>query len=239
LTESGFAGSIAEVIEVGAVSMTVEHPLNHVIEFEVRRVWKKLPLGSYDFDDLMHFGYLGLLEAEARFDPDQGVQLASFAKYRIRGAILDGIRTGLGPYGRRHYDGLRKDFVAQANAARTTSDTEKGPEVTRQDVTFRQASDLNNTLLGAHPAMPVAMDAETALGWDQELSVMHQALNELNTLERKVLRAMYDLSLRDDSGAKLAKRMGLHRAQISRRHKSAMSKLRSLMRKIRRQTIDK
>ena len=45
-----------------------------------------------DLDDLIAFGNQGLLEAMSRFDPTRGVQMNTFAYYRIRGAVLDGVR---------------------------------------------------------------------------------------------------------------------------------------------------
>ena len=45
-----------------------------------------------DLDDLIAFGNQGLLEAKSRFDPTRGVQMNTFAYYRIRGAVLDGVR---------------------------------------------------------------------------------------------------------------------------------------------------
>lgn len=45
-----------------------------------------------DVEDLMGYGYRGLLEARERFDPTRGVAFKTFAYYRVRGAILDGVR---------------------------------------------------------------------------------------------------------------------------------------------------
>lgn len=45
-----------------------------------------------DVEDLVAYGMEGLLEARERFDPERGVRFAHFAYYRIRGAILDGVR---------------------------------------------------------------------------------------------------------------------------------------------------
>lgn len=49
------------------------------------------PSGA-DFDDLLGYGALGLVQAVDRFDPQRGVQFNTFAQSRIRGAILDGVR---------------------------------------------------------------------------------------------------------------------------------------------------
>lgn len=46
-----------------------------------------------ELDDLVHDGVLGLLECARRFDPARGVDFRTYAAYRIRGAILDGLRA--------------------------------------------------------------------------------------------------------------------------------------------------
>ncbi|MEE2756977.1 MAG: sigma-70 family RNA polymerase sigma factor [Myxococcota bacterium] len=208
-----------------------KHELHHVVESEVRKVLRELPPGAYEPGELLNYGYIGLLEAEKRFDPTLGTPLDAFARFRIRGAILDGLRTGLGRFGRSHYQRLRRDYIAHKK--------ENGDcTVTQADVTFREIDRYAETLLKNHPVMPSPNNAEDALAWGQELAVMRQAIEELNTKERRVIRAVYDLSLRDDSGAKLAERLGIHRSQISRKHHAVISRLRAVMRRIRRKTID-
>ena len=44
-----------------------------------------------ELDDLIAYGQIGLLEALQRFDEDRGLQFATFAWHRVRGAILDGL----------------------------------------------------------------------------------------------------------------------------------------------------
>lgn len=52
----------------------------------------KLPSGV-ELDDLIQAGTLGLLDATRRFDPAAGVTFATFASQRIRGAMIDELRT--------------------------------------------------------------------------------------------------------------------------------------------------
>lgn len=52
----------------------------------------KLP-SSVELDDLIQAGTLGLLEALGRFDASQGASFATFANQRIRGAMLDELRS--------------------------------------------------------------------------------------------------------------------------------------------------
>lgn len=57
-----------------------------------RRMARRLPT-YLDFDDLVASANLGLIDAAARFDPSQGVGFHVFAEPRIRGAILDSVRS--------------------------------------------------------------------------------------------------------------------------------------------------
>ena len=45
-----------------------------------------------DTDDMIQLGIIGLIEAQKKFDPAGGVSFESFAKSRIKGAILDEVR---------------------------------------------------------------------------------------------------------------------------------------------------
>jgi RNA polymerase sigma factor FliA len=63
---------------------------------------------SIEFDDLVGYGHKGLIEAADRFDPTQGVTFTTFAYYRIRGAMLDGMRT-MGWYSRADYARYRAE----------------------------------------------------------------------------------------------------------------------------------
>ena len=52
----------------------------------------KLP-ANVEIDDLIQVGMMGLNDALARFDAAQGVQFETFATQRIRGAMLDELRS--------------------------------------------------------------------------------------------------------------------------------------------------
>jgi RNA polymerase sigma factor for flagellar operon FliA len=51
------------------------------------------PSGAMDADDVVAAGTIGLLHAVDRFNPDQGVRFETYALQRIRGAIIDAIRS--------------------------------------------------------------------------------------------------------------------------------------------------
>ena len=49
--------------------------------------------GHIDVNDLISAGTIGLLEAVDRFDESKGAQLSTYASIRIRGAIMDELRS--------------------------------------------------------------------------------------------------------------------------------------------------
>jgi RNA polymerase sigma factor for flagellar operon FliA len=56
-----------------------------------RRIQERLP-DNIILEDLVSTGVLGLISAIDHFDPGQNVKLKTYAEYKIRGAILDGLR---------------------------------------------------------------------------------------------------------------------------------------------------
>lgn len=69
----------------------VEHYL-YLVRFAAERVGAKLP-EEVDVDDLMSAGVFGLVDALDAFDLTRGVKFETYCAPRIRGAILDELRT--------------------------------------------------------------------------------------------------------------------------------------------------
>lgn len=65
-------------------------PLVHSIASMVSG--KGLP-PSVDYNDLVSDGTVGLMKAWDNFDPNRGVKFETYASYRIRGEILDGLKN--------------------------------------------------------------------------------------------------------------------------------------------------
>ena len=74
-----------------------------------------------DLDDLIAFGFGGLLEARHRFDPGRGVRFQTFAYHRVRGAMLDGVRK-MSQLPRRAHERLQAAAEATPTAAPTALD---------------------------------------------------------------------------------------------------------------------
>jgi len=63
-----------------------------LVKFVAGRIGAGLP-ASVEFDDLVSYGTIGLIEAVDRFDPKRNVKFETYAVSRIRGAILDEMRA--------------------------------------------------------------------------------------------------------------------------------------------------
>jgi RNA polymerase sigma factor for flagellar operon FliA len=62
------------------------------VRYIARRIHERLPQ-HVDLDDLISAGVVGLIDAFSKFDHGKKVQFKSYAQFRIRGAILDSLRT--------------------------------------------------------------------------------------------------------------------------------------------------
>jgi RNA polymerase sigma factor for flagellar operon FliA len=63
-----------------------------LVKFVANRMAMRVP-PSVSLDDLISAGIMGLLDAVDRFDPSRQVQFKTYAEFRIRGAMLDELRS--------------------------------------------------------------------------------------------------------------------------------------------------
>lgn len=61
------------------------------VHYIAARIRERLPQ-NVAMEDLVSAGILGLIDAINKFDPGKAVQFKTFAKFRIRGAIVDSLR---------------------------------------------------------------------------------------------------------------------------------------------------
>lgn len=80
-----------------------------------KRVARSLPV-SVELDDLIQCGFLGLMKASARYNPKRGVPFPTYARYVIRGAIIDSVR-------RRNYH-----YELHSELSEGTTDTLPAPD---------------------------------------------------------------------------------------------------------------
>lgn len=63
-----------------------------LVKIVAKKMATRLP-ASVDFDDLVSAGLIGLMQALERFKPEKGYKFKTYAEFRIRGAMIDELRT--------------------------------------------------------------------------------------------------------------------------------------------------
>lgn len=186
--------------------------------------------------DLLSYGFMGLIEAWKRFDPELKISFSTFAYYRIRGAILDGCRReGWVP----------KNRVKQARMLRSLNDSLSSNVEAQQDVpparTFTDA--LSRVEAMIHSSVTIVLVEQAELGEliDTESPTPHE-LAEESDLRSTLMKAMASLSdqerevvkryyVHDESLSEIARNKGASVSWISRIHSRAIDKTRdSLLR---------
>ncbi len=83
-------GESAPLSDANRDRLLIEHL--PTVRFIARRMHERLPK-HVELDELVSAGTVGLIDALAKFDGSKQVQFKSYAQFRIRGAILDALRT--------------------------------------------------------------------------------------------------------------------------------------------------
>ena len=63
-----------------------------MIKYVANRIALRLP-PHVEIDDLISVGVLGLMDAIEKYDPNRGAKFKTYAEFRVRGAILDELRS--------------------------------------------------------------------------------------------------------------------------------------------------
>jgi RNA polymerase sigma factor for flagellar operon FliA len=183
-------------------------------------------------EDLVAFGFQGLLEARQRFDASKGVAFKSFAHYRVRGAILDGVRA-MARLPRRAYARLRAaealDQVAEGDAQNAGA----APRPPTTDANLRSIDAILGRVAAAYTVAVSAEDAaqgagspEEALLHEERLTRMRAALEKLPERERHMIEGHYFQGKRFDS---LSAELGISKSWGSRVHAHALDLLREAL----------
>lgn len=198
-----------------------------------------------DFDDLCAYGSKGLVEAADRFDPRHGAAFSTFAYYRVRGAMLDGLRT-MGWYSRADYARYRaeeraneylqshaaRDGAARAAGEAPAAGTSAGTK-TATEATLASAAEILSSIATVHitsleAARSVADERlpspESALDTGRLGERLREAVQRLPDRERQMMELYYfgEKNL-EESGAV----MGLSKSWACRLHARAIQLLRA------------
>ncbi|MCB0878791.1 MAG: sigma-70 family RNA polymerase sigma factor [Thermoleophilia bacterium] len=173
----------------------------------VRGMLRRLP-SHIDKADLIQQGRIGLMEAARRYDPTSAASFKTFATYRIRGEIIDGLRAH--SQGRPAEAGWNESVESIGESASSSS----GDEV--------------SGFVSSVKALSTAFELATSTGENPleeslEKTTLWNAVGRLPERERHVCELLYkmDMTMQD-----IANLMGTSKASVSRLHKRALERLR-------------
>lgn len=178
-----------------------------------------------DAEDLIACAYEGLIEARKRFDPSRGVQFKSFAYYRVRGAVLDGVR-------RNAY--LPRRAYARLKAAETLDmEGEASGKVADGESALRSIDGILGRVAAAYcTAASLADEEQQAQSPEQHVIAreqskrVRQVIETLPEQERFLVRGHYIDGRNFDE---LASELGLSKSWASRLHSRALDRMREAL----------
>ena len=183
-------------------------------------------------EDLVAFGFQGLLEARQRFDSSKGVAFKSFAHYRVRGAILDGVRA-MARLPRRAYARLRAaealDQMSESNAENqggASRPTGVEGSLRSIDAILGRVAAAYTVAISAEDAALGAGSPEEALLHEERLLKMKEALEKLPDRERHMIEGHYFQGKRFDT---LSAELGISKSWGSRVHTHALDLLKQAL----------
>ena len=215
------------------------------VRYIARRIHDRLP-SHVPFDDLVHAGILGLIDAVDKFDASRKVQLKSYAQFRIRGAILDSLRQmDWGPRALRRQARKMEDAQRELAAKLGRSGTE--PEIAEHmGITLEEYQQLLGELRGLDLGSLQAGTSEenpenphVSVTSKEEEDPFHQyartemreylasAIEELDEKERHVLGLYY---LEELTMKEVGLILDIGESRVSQIHTAAILRLRARLR---------
>ncbi|GGA39538.1 FliA/WhiG family RNA polymerase sigma factor [Paenibacillus physcomitrellae] len=225
----------------------IEKYLN-IVDYVSGRLAVGLPR-NISKDDLFSNGVMGLMDAIEKFDYKRGLQFETYASWRVRGAILDGLRQGdwvprsVREKAKRIEEGYQK---LEQKYLRTVTDeemseyleiSEKEFQQMLQDVAVMTLCSLEDPIREeeSETRMSMLID-DKAKNPDHKVrefflqESLTKGIEKLTEKERTVVSLLYyeDLSL-----SEIAEVMSLSPSRISQLHSKAILRLRATLEKSR------
>jgi RNA polymerase sigma factor for flagellar operon FliA len=203
------------------------------------RVHENLPV-HVDLDDLVHAGILGLFDAATKYDPAKKVAFSSYAKHRIKGAILDSLRQldwASRDLRRRHkqVEAITRDLAAKL--LRNPTEAEIAEQMGVEAARWRQmmldlrtvglisastrASEQEDLPSPEFPAQPETQP-DSMCARQQLRELLSSAMKSLPDRYQKVVVLYYtnEMTMKE-----IGDMLGINESRVSQIHKSALEKM--------------
>jgi RNA polymerase sigma factor FliA len=190
-----------------------------------------LPVGI-DFDDLVSWGFEGLIKAYRNFKPDKGSKFKTYAYYRIRGEIFDKIRREWQYRNPNDYYEYRKKIrerIVSVTEEALKDDDGNTKETTENKVESIVANSsvvclLSLESIGEIESKPINLiDVET-----ENQSMLWEEIRSLEPQEQEIIELFY---INNFKQKEIAEKLNCSRSKICRIHMRILEKLRRRLQK--------
>lgn len=204
---------------------------------------------SMEYEDLVGYGVIGLIDAISKYDKTKGVKFSSYASIRIRGAIIDEIRRNrLISKGAKEkfnrfnevVEELQKKFFRQPSIYEiaehmglSIDDVLKIENyinyisiVSLEEVIYSEGEDITIMAIIEDKNSPTP---EESYEEKEKVEILSQAIESLNEKDRRVLNLYYyeKLTLKE-----IGQELGVSESRVCQLHSKAILSLRDKMEKI-------
>jgi RNA polymerase sigma factor for flagellar operon FliA len=216
----------------------------HLVKYVVGRLGVSVP-GLFDHEDAMQAGVLGLLRAIDAYKPEAAASFESYAILRIRGAILDAVRSldTVGRAGReaaRAIQGAIRDLQHELGRSPTESEiaARLGMTVARYRERLQAASvvtvsldehdardgDDDSTMLADNAPDPNAVDPADEAARRDAIASLVQEIGRLSQRSRMVVALYYQDEM---TFKEIGQVLGVTESRVCQIHTEAILVLRS------------
>ncbi|GBG94917.1 RNA polymerase sigma factor SigD [Ligilactobacillus salitolerans] len=216
-----------------------------LVEKVVARITVKS--SDYEYEDLFNTGVIGLMDALKKYDPRKKVPFESYAYVRIRGTVIDEIRSH-GRLSRYKFDNLNHYYAAKQELEQQLKREATDDEICQKlginqkklndiydSLHYMASISLEDVLFSSEQSMSTqdilrdkktGGDAESALLKQETVTELTAAISKLTEREQLVLSLYYEQEL-------TLKEIGLvldvSIARVSQIHGRVIAKLRGYM----------
>jgi RNA polymerase sigma factor for flagellar operon FliA len=192
------------------------------------RVCKSLS-SAVDYEEVLCNARLGLLEAARRFDESHDVDFRTFAYYRIKGAIYDGLRrSGWLPrtlYAKIKFEEAANDYM-QHRSVESVREVFQKPDDNTVAETVNTLASIYIISLDASEDIEIADDKGTDIEQRTEFlqirQYMRDAIGSLPETEKQLIKMYY---FQNKTLEEIGNRLGLSKSWTSRLHARALELL--------------
>lgn len=195
---------------------------------------------AVDYEEVLCNARLGLLEAARRFDESQEVDFRTFAYYRIKGAIYDGLRrSGWLPrtlYAKIKFEEAANEYLQNRSLCGTPNVVKEHDDTVVAE-TVNSLASIYIISLDAHEDLEIedtnGTDVEQRTEFLQIRQYMRDAIGSLPEKEKQLVKMYY---FQNKTLEEIGDRLGLSKSWTSRLHARALE---LLFKRIRHRAITK